>query len=112
MNRREFLQGAAGAVALVAAGIPLRAAAEERIGVVSWSVRSFIKGPARGRPPASPIPDDRKFDLLEFPQLMKDRVGLTLLDLVNTHFASTDPGYLEQLTTALSKAGAHVWNVK
>ena len=59
-----------------------------------------------------PIAEEKKFDLRDFPWLMKGRYGFTVLDLVNNHFASADPAYIEKLTTAIAKAGCRVWNVK
>lgn len=133
-TRRQFV-GAAAALAglysplsgLVAAGrdprsvepegAQARAAASagpNEIGIVSWSFRAYFRGdgPGRGRPGPVPILEEKKFDLLHFPQMVKERYGFTLLDLVNNHFTSTDSGYLEKLTMAMARSGSRVWNVK
>jgi hypothetical protein len=123
ITRRGFLETAlacAGAIPLIGsstAGAAAPAASQAAgpvIGLVSWSFRAYFRGdgPGRGRPGPVPIAEEKKFDLLDFPGLMKQRYGFTVLDLVNNHFASADPAYVEKLTTAIAKAGCRAWNVK
>jgi Xylose isomerase-like TIM barrel len=82
------------------------------IGVVSWSFNRYFKHVKLPSASLPGIPREKKFDLLDFPALMRERYGFALLDLVNTHFISTEASYLDKLTAALAKAGCRVWNLK
>lgn len=113
-SRRKFLQSSlagTGGICLSAVS-PASQPTLGRIGVVSWSFNRYFKRVKLPSPPLPLIPQDKKFDLLDFPALMRERYGFALLDLVNTHFTSTRAAYLDRLTAALAKAGCRVWNLK
>jgi hypothetical protein len=50
--------------------------------------------------------------MLDFPQIVSDRLGMSMLDLVNTHLSATDTSYVDRLNRAVAAAGTGVWNLK
>jgi sugar phosphate isomerase/epimerase len=112
LTRRDLLAGVVASAGAGAAFGQKQNAAAPQIGIVSWSFKNHFRVAARGRAPATAVPEDKKFEMLEFPRLMKERFGLTMLDLVNTHLSSTEPAYLDKLNRALADAGSRVWNIK
>ena len=99
MRRREFLIGTA-----VAAGSqPLRAeradqAKLDRIAIMSLCFNPVIKSAAH--------PDDpkRTLDALDLPDMIAERYGVHRVELQHSHFASTEPSYLEEYRGRLKKA--------
>ena len=104
MKRREFLIGAG----LAAGAGKLRAdrpdqvrpdqARLDRIAIMSLCFNPVIKSPAH--------PDDSKrtLDILDLPDMIAERYGVHHVELQHSHFASTEPGYLEEYRGRLKKA--------
>ena len=99
MMRREFL--IAGAIA--AAGGSLRGQRPEqakldRVAIMSLCFNPVIKSAAH--------PDDpkRTLDILDLPDMIADRYGVHHVELQHSHFASTEPAYLEEYRGRLKKA--------
>jgi hypothetical protein len=99
MKRREFLIGAG----LAAGALKLRAdrpdqARLDRIAIMSLCFNPVIKSAAH--------PDDpqRTLDILDLPDMIAERYGVRHVELQHAHFASTEPGYLEEYRGRLKKA--------
>jgi hypothetical protein len=99
MKRREFLIGAG----LAASAGKLRAdrpdqARLDRIAIMSLCFNPVIKSAAH--------PDDpkRTLDILDLPDMIAERYGVHHVELQHAHFASTEPGYLEEYRGRLKKA--------
>jgi hypothetical protein len=99
MKRREFLIGAG----LAAGAGKLRAdrpdqARLDRIAIMSLCFNPVIKSAAH--------PDDpkRTLDILDLPDMIAERYGVHHVELQHAHFASTEPGYLEEYRGRLKKA--------
>jgi len=99
MQRREFLIGAG----LAAGAGKLRAdrpdqARLDRIAIMSLCFNPVIKSAAH--------PDDpkRTLDILDLPDMIAERYGVHHVELQHAHFASTEPGYLEEYRGRLKKA--------
>jgi hypothetical protein len=99
MKRREFLIGAG----LAASAGKLRAdrpdqARLDRIAIMSLCFNPVIKSAAH--------PDDpkRTLDILDLPDMIAERYGVHHVELQHAHFASTEPGYLEEYKGRLKKA--------
>jgi sugar phosphate isomerase/epimerase len=75
------------------------------IGIVSAAVAAQLTGRATGR----------NFTLLELPQILRDELDLTVVDLNTTSFpdfAKVDSAYLSRLRAATEKAGCVLTNLK
>jgi hypothetical protein len=99
MMRREFL--VAGAIA--AAGTSLRGQRPEqakldRVAIMSLCFNPVIKNAGH--------PDDpkRTLNILDLPDMIADRYGVHHVELQHSHFASTEPAYLEEYRGRLKKA--------
>jgi hypothetical protein len=99
MKRRGFLIGAG----LAAGAGKLRAdrpdqARLDRIAIMSLCFNPVIKSAAH--------PDDpkRTLDILDLPDMIAERYGVHHVELQHAHFASTEPGYLEEYRGRLKKA--------
>jgi hypothetical protein len=99
MKRREFLIG----TAMAAGSATLRAQRPEqtrldRIAIMSLCFNPVIKSAAH--------PDDpkRTLDILDFPDMIAERYGVHRVELQHSHFASTEPAYLEEYRARLKKA--------
>jgi hypothetical protein len=99
MKRREFLIGAG----ITAGAGKLRAerpdqARLDRIAIMSLCFNPVIKSAAH--------PDDpkRTLDILDLPDMIAERYGVHHVELQHAHFASTEPGYLEEYRGRLKKA--------
>lgn len=87
-TRRQFLGSSLAAAAAVAAPAP---AAEDKISLASWSlVRSFRAG---------------KWKNLDLPQLLRDELGISGLEYVNSFFENPTMGYLRRLKSNCDDAG-------
>jgi len=120
MNRREFFRkSGAGALAgrwgetLSRDSVPAEAEKGadseklKRIGICTWSLHAYF---ASTRPKDSKWPGSL-IELREFPELAADRYHVHNLELVNTHFESTQPSYLADLKRALAKARSRVTDI-
>jgi hypothetical protein len=99
MRRREFLIG----TAIAAGSQSLRAeradqAKLDRIAIMSLCFNPVIKSAAH--------PDDpkRTLDALDLPEMIAERYGVHRVELQHSHFASTEPSYLEEYRGRLKKA--------
>jgi hypothetical protein len=105
IKRREFLIGSAVAVAAGAArawGQSADRAKMDRVAVMSYSFNLIMKSAAR--------PDDpqRTLDILDFPDEMAQRYGIHNLEIQQAHFRSTEPDYLGEFKSRLTKAQSRV----
>jgi hypothetical protein len=88
-TRRQFL-GTSLATAAAVAAPPPAAAGQDKISLASWSlVRSFRAG---------------KWKNLDLPRLLRDELGISGLEYVNTFFENPTMGYLQRLR---SNCGDH-----
>jgi len=82
-------------------------APRERIGVTTWPFRMYIESPTnRWRDPKLP-----GMALTEFPAMVAEKFNLHNVELLADHFPSTDKDYLQQLRTAVRKAGSHIIDI-
>ena len=103
-TRREFLWTTAGAIAaaprLLAADKQPRLARE--VGITTSSLSGhLVKKPSRG-----------KFTLLELPRVMRDELGMRVIDLNTSSLASFEPKYLAKIRKAAEDAGCLMTNLK
>ncbi|MSU48421.1 MAG: hypothetical protein EXS37_04895 [Opitutus sp.] len=106
MGRRQFIATGtvlAGGLATRAHGAVAQNAAWA--GEVGLTTSSIFRQMTEGR-------TNRKFDLLDLPKIMRDELGMKVLDLNSGSFASRDPAQLERFRHALDEAGCAVSNVK
>lgn len=71
----------------------------ERLAVASWPFRKLVD-PKKGT-----------LALLDFSQMIVDRFGVHGVELLDEHFLSTDPSYLDKLRAAVSKCGSRIVNI-
>jgi hypothetical protein len=99
MKRREFLicAGLAAGAGKLRADRPDQAKLD-RIAIMSLCFNPVIKSAAH--------PDDpkRTLDILDLPDMIAERYGVHHVELQHAHFASTEPGYLEEYRGRLKKA--------
>src|SRR5436190_13778524 len=55
---------------------------------------------------------DGKFRLLDLPRIMRDELGMKVIDLMTATLASMEPAYLDQLRGEAEKAGCILTNLK
>jgi len=72
------------------------------VGIVSASCHAQFMGRSK----------NGKFSLLELPRLLRDEVGIRVIDLNTTSFAAVDKTYLDRLRDASDKAGCVMTNLK
>ncbi len=126
-NRREFLKTGLKLVAVTAATARLDTwrtprivlgandrvrhpklcfptAPRDRLAVTSYPFRAYIDAPGNHqRDPSKP-----GMTLLEFPAQMVEKFGISNINPVIDHFASTDATYLESFRETVWKAGSHI----
>jgi sugar phosphate isomerase/epimerase len=110
MDRRGFLKRIAAAPVLAEAGRVLAAARRdplERIGVTTWSVHNYFPK-TRDRKLAGEAPTIR---LPEFFALAAGKWGLRNFELVNNHFESTEPAFLEEVRQAVRQQDGRLYNM-
>ena len=78
----------------------------ERISVASYPFREFISGRHDDQPAAS-----TKMPLKAFPAHVAAKFGIHRVEPWSEHFLSTEPGYLDELHSAMTKAGGSFVNV-
>lgn len=107
MNRREFLRVAGGGAVL--ATLPAEAADTAKpfplAGEIGIATGSFVRH-------LVPEPRAGKLRLLDLPTLMRDELGMRVIDLMTATLVSLEPGYCEQLRTAADRAGCVLTNLK
>ncbi len=112
-TRRDFLKtGAVGlagcSVSAAQAGLNDERARKRKnelagqIGITTSSVGAQTAGRAKGR----------KFTLLELPRIMRDELGMRVIDLNTSSLTSFEPSYLEKVRAAADKAGCILTNLK
>jgi sugar phosphate isomerase/epimerase len=74
-------------------------------GKLGLTVGSFMKHLAQEAQPG-------KVRLLDIPKIMRDELGLEVLDLMTRTFASFEPAYLDDLRNRAEKAGLTITNLK
>ncbi len=100
MKRRTLLQTAAGTLL---PGV-MHGAAEangDLRGEIGLTTGSFMKHLTAGT-----------LRLLDLPKIMRDELGMKVMDLMTATLASTEPAYLEQLRKAAAEAGCILTNLK
>ena len=70
----------------------------DRIAVMTLSFNSILKSAAHPDDPA------RTLDILDAPQMIADRYGIHHVEFQHSHFASTEPAYLKEVSDRLKKA--------
>jgi sugar phosphate isomerase/epimerase len=121
-SRRDFLRNstalAAGAMTLIwqrntpllasVPGLKFPTAPRERLAVATWPFRMFIEAPTNkwARDPKLP-----GMDLKEFGAMVVKKFGLRNIEPLDSHFRSTDMGYVRELREATEKAGARVIDI-
>lgn len=101
IERREFLAAAA---ALAASTLRADQAVklDREVGVTTSSFSGHLTArPGKG-----------KFTLLELPKIMRDELGMRVIDLNTSTLASTNPPYLEKVRKAADDAGCILTNLK
>ena len=111
-TRREFLAAsaalpAAGRLTAAAPALRFPTAPRDRLAVASYSFRISIDTP-RNR---SNKPRDTLIDLKDFPAMIAKRYEIRNVELLGQHFRSTEPGYLDELRSAVRSAGSQVVNI-
>jgi len=99
MKRRQFLIGAgiAAASSAVRADRPDQAKLD-RVAIMSLCFNPVIKSAAHADDPK------RTLDILDLPDMVAERYGVHHVELQHSHFASTEPSYLEEYRGRLKKA--------
>ena len=106
MDRRRFLAtgvALAGAAAVRSrAAVPRNAAWAGEVGITTSSVfRQMTKGAT-----------DRYFDLFELPKVMRDELGMKIIDINTGTLDTRDPALLDRFRKAVEDAGCVVTNLK
>ena len=100
VKRREFLLGAAAAVATSRAwGQAADQAKMKRIAIMTLSLGSILKS---GRNPTGTV------DILDFPEVVAQRLGIHNVELNSADFASWEPAYIAEFRKRLKKANSQV----
>ncbi|MFH1303325.1 MAG: TIM barrel protein [Planctomycetota bacterium] len=113
ISRRHFLSAGGGVLAASCLGTPLLTAEsngkkqagnplDNALGITTSSFSGHI----------APRAVTGKFTLLELPRILRDELGMTVIDLNTSTLASTDKKYLDQVRAAADKAGCVLTNLK
>lgn len=73
-----------------------------KIGITTSSAGSQLSGKAT----------NGKFTLLELPRIMRDELGMTIIDLNTSSLVSSEPAYLDRVRKAADDAGCVLTNLK
>lgn len=107
-TRREFLQTSASAVAASSAlsstviAKPKKNPLARQLGITTSSLSGHLAA----------TPTKGKITALELPKILREELGMTVIDLNTSTIASTQPAYLEKLRAAADKAGCVLTNLK
>lgn len=107
MNRRDFLLSSTAAFATLGAaarGAAAKTAASLQ-GEVGITTGSFTRH-------LSPTAAPGKLRLLDLPRIMRDELGMKVIDLMTATLVSLEPAYLDQLRAAAADAGCVLTNLK
>jgi sugar phosphate isomerase/epimerase len=121
MIRREFLNRMAGGTVVTGAirsGAILRAATGspvpqsgadklQRIAVSTWSLHNYFTSTRENE---FKLPG-KMLDLLDVPQMIADKYKVHNLEICVPHFASSEPGYLQELKKRLAASRTRVVNM-
>src|SRR5262245_59352778 len=107
-TRRMFLKKAGGGLGLAA--LPAWAASEvpaknpfaKEVGVTTGSFSKHM----------TLTPQAGKLYMLDLPKIMRDELGMKVIDLMTATLASFEPKYLDQLRNEAEKAGCVLTNLK
>jgi sugar phosphate isomerase/epimerase len=105
-TRREFLY-AMGAAALAGPKLRFPTAARERIAVASYPFRAFIDAPGNPDRDAS----QTAIPLKDFAAMVADKFNIRAIEPLAGHFASIEPGYLNELHAAVDRARSRIVNI-
>ncbi|NNE92805.1 MAG: TIM barrel protein [Verrucomicrobiales bacterium] len=106
-SRRSFQSGLAASIATsrLFAARPKRKQHPDlrgKMGIVSASLSPHI----------SDKPNENQIRLLDLPAVLKDDLGLEILDFNTANFPSLEPDYIEKLRAAVEKSGCTATNLK
>ena len=109
LSRRQFFQAsaaAAGASTLFGAEPHLEFPTNprDRLALTSWPFRHIMDTPGNSDRDRSKPGLDAK----EFAAMAVEKFGIHNINPLTAHFHSTDPAYLEELRSAVAKAGSHI----
>jgi len=120
ITRREFVAQSAAAAAVAwltpllaratseaAPNIPFPHEARQRIAIASYPFRHFINGPDDEGANVAP----HRIDIKDFAAHVIEKFKIDKIEPWSSHFASTDPKYLDQFRAALEQAKASVANI-
>lgn len=107
LSRRAFLRSTLGATAAAALGAPASAARASAplAGEVGITTGSFMRHLSATAAPG-------KLRLLDLPKIMRDELGMTVIDLMTATLAAMTPAYLDELRAAAADAGCVLTNLK
>jgi sugar phosphate isomerase/epimerase len=106
MNRRDFLRCSLGVAALGAAGgIAAPSGRASLVGEIGITTGSFMRH-------LSPERSEGKLRLLDLPKIMRDELGMQVIDLMTATLVSLEPAYLDHLRAAAADAGCTLTNLK
>jgi len=99
MKRREFLIGSAAAAGTgIVWGQRTDQAKLDRIAIMSLCFNPVLKSAAHLDDPK------RTLDVMDLPDMIAERYGVHHVEMQHAHFASTEPGYLEEFRSRIKKA--------
>ncbi|WP_417388710.1 sugar phosphate isomerase/epimerase family protein [Gimesia sp.] len=112
-SRRQFLNVSGGAVVGSCLGNPFSSVAkaapqqvgktlDRQLGITTSSLAYQL----------SPRAKEDRITLLELPRILRDELGMTVIDLNTSTLAATDRKYLDQVRAAADKAGCILTNLK
>ena len=113
ISRREFLNAGSGAFVVSCLGTATLKAnsknnpqaakpLEKTLGITTSSFSGHI----------TPRSTKGKITLLELPRILRDELGMTVIDLNTSTLAATDKKYLDQVRAAADNAGCELTNLK
>ncbi len=105
MNRRQFILSSAAAGA---ASLHAEESADARIGISTWSFHNSF---AATRDDNAPPLTGKPWDVLDYPEMIADHYHVHETEIVAPHFASTEPLYLAEVRSRLSRAHSHMVNI-
>lgn len=82
-------------------------ATNTRIGISTWSFHNLF---TETRYPEAVVPG-KDMDVLDFPEICADTFGVHNVEIVSKHLASTEPGYLAELSSRIAKAHCRLTNI-